>query len=80
MLTQKDKEVIALKGISEEKFNKQLENFKTGFPFLKLFAKLQLAIFANTPLKKPPTTPIKTITIIVTPILKILSISFDGIP
>ena len=38
MLTQKDKEVIALKGISEEKFNKQLENFKTGFPFLKLFA------------------------------------------
>ncbi len=38
MLTQKDKEVIALKGISEEKFNKQLENFKIGFPFLKLFA------------------------------------------
>ena len=36
MLTQEDKEFLAQKGISEEKLNAQLENFKTGFPFLKL--------------------------------------------
>ena len=46
----------------------------------KSFAKLQLAIFANTPLKKPPITPINTIAIIVKPIDKILSKSFEGIP
>lgn len=37
MLTQQDKDFIALKGISEDKFNEQLECFKTGFPFLKLY-------------------------------------------
>ena len=38
MLTQQDLNQIAAKGISEEKLNKQLEDFKTGFPFLKLEA------------------------------------------
>lgn len=38
MLTQSDLNQIASKGISEEKLNKQLEDFKTGFPFLKLEA------------------------------------------
>lgn len=38
MLTQKDKEIIAKKGISEEKLNNQLESFKVGFPYLKLFS------------------------------------------
>lgn len=36
MLTQQDKDYLAQKGISEEKLNTQLNNFKTGFPFLKL--------------------------------------------
>lgn len=36
MLTQKDKEYLSQKNISEETFNKQLTQFKTGFPFLKL--------------------------------------------
>ena len=36
MLTQQDLNQIAAKGISEEKLNKQIEEFKTGFPFLKL--------------------------------------------
>ncbi|MCQ2256770.1 MAG: DUF4301 family protein [Bacteroidaceae bacterium] len=36
MLTQEDKEFLSKKGISEEKLNAQLENFKTGFPWLKL--------------------------------------------
>lgn len=38
MLSQQDLQQIAAKGISEEKLNKQLEEFKTGFPFLKLEA------------------------------------------
>ena len=38
MLSQQDLEQIALKGISEEQINVQLEEFKTGFPFLKLEA------------------------------------------
>ena len=36
MLTQEDKIYLQQKGISEEKLNAQLNNFKTGFPFLKL--------------------------------------------
>ena len=36
MLTQKDKEFLQSKGISEELLNRQLEQFKTGFPFLQL--------------------------------------------
>jgi len=36
MLTQKDRDFLAQKGISEEKLMQQLDNFKTGFPFLKL--------------------------------------------
>ena len=36
MLTQEDKDFLAQKGISEEKLNAQLDNFKTGFPWLKL--------------------------------------------
>ena len=38
MLSKQDLEQIALKGISEEQINVQLEEFKTGFPFLKLEA------------------------------------------
>lgn len=38
MLTQEDKNLLAKKGISEEKLNMQLECFKTGFPWLKLAA------------------------------------------
>jgi len=36
MLTPKDKEFLASKNISEELFNRQLGQFKSGFPFLKL--------------------------------------------
>ena len=36
MLTPKDKEFLVSKKISEELFNRQLEQFKSGFPFLKL--------------------------------------------
>ena len=38
MLSQEDLKQIALKGITEEQINTQLEQFKTGFPFLKLEA------------------------------------------
>ena len=38
MLTEKDLKQIAQKGISEEKLNNQLVQFKTGFPFLRLEA------------------------------------------
>lgn len=38
MLSQQDLSQIADKGISEDKLNKQLEEFETGFPFLKLEA------------------------------------------
>lgn len=36
MLSQQDLKQIALKGITEEQIKTQLEEFKTGFPFLKL--------------------------------------------
>lgn len=36
MLTQKDNEFLAAKGISEQQLQQQLEQFRTGFPFLKL--------------------------------------------
>lgn len=38
MLSPKDSEQIERKGISEQQIEKQLEEFKTGFPFLKLDA------------------------------------------
>ncbi len=38
MLSEKDLQQLSQKGISEEKLNNQLEQFKTGFPFLKLEA------------------------------------------
>ena len=38
MLSPKDLEQIEMKGISEQQIEKQLEEFKTGFPFLKLDA------------------------------------------
>ena len=38
MLTQEDRELLAKKGISEEKIADQLASFKTGFPFLQLSA------------------------------------------
>ena len=36
MFTQQDKDFLTKKGISEEKVEHQLNQFKTGFPFLKL--------------------------------------------
>ena len=38
MLSQQDLQQIASKGITEEKIAMQLDEFKTGFPFLKLEA------------------------------------------
>ena len=38
MLSPKDLEQIAQKGISQEQIEVQLNQFKTGFPFLKLDA------------------------------------------
>ena len=38
MLTQQDLRQIAQRGISEEQINTQLNQFKTGFPFLRLEA------------------------------------------
>ena len=38
MLTEQDLKQIKEKGISAEKLENQLEQFKTGFPFLKLEA------------------------------------------
>ena len=38
MLTQQDLKQLTEKGISEEKINKELEDIKQGFPFLKLKA------------------------------------------
>ena len=51
MLTEQDLKQIAEKGISEEKLNAQLEEFKTGFPFLKLeaAASVERGIIATTP-------------------------------
>ncbi len=51
MLTQQDLKQIADKGISEEKLNSQLEEFKTGFPFLKLeaAASVEHGIIATIP-------------------------------
>ena len=34
MITLEDKELLAKKGISEEKIAEQLANFETGFPYL----------------------------------------------
>ena len=36
MLTEQDREQLRQKGISEEQLNQQLNNFQTGFPFLRL--------------------------------------------
>lgn len=38
MLSQEDLKQIAAKGISEEQVCSQLEEFKTGFPFLRIEA------------------------------------------
>lgn len=38
MLTQQDLKQLASKGISEEKFRKEMDDFKKGFPYLKLAA------------------------------------------
>ena len=38
MLSEKDLKQIAQKGISQEQIENQLNEFKTGFPFLKLEA------------------------------------------
>ena len=38
MLSEKDLKQLAQKGITEEQIETQLEEFKTGFPFLKLKA------------------------------------------
>lgn len=51
MLTQQDKDLLAKKGISEEKLAEQLKNFETGFPYLELdgAASLENGILAVTP-------------------------------
>ena len=36
MITEKDREQLAAKGISEEMLRRQLSQFESGFPFLKL--------------------------------------------
>ena len=38
MITQEDKDLLRKKGISQEQFDNQLHQFKTGFPFLRLSA------------------------------------------
>ena len=38
MLSQKDFQQIAERGISEADVNRQLEQFRTGFPFLRIEA------------------------------------------
>ena len=38
MLSNQDLRQIAQKGITEEQINMQLDEFKTGFPFLRLEA------------------------------------------
>lgn len=38
MITEKDKALLAKKGISEEQLNKQLACFEKGFPYLRLSA------------------------------------------
>ena len=43
MLTQQDLKQLAQKGISEAQIERQLGEFKTGFPFLKLEAAVPLA-------------------------------------
>ena len=43
MLTQEDKDLLAQKGISEEKIADQLASFVKGFPFLKLSAAASVA-------------------------------------
>ncbi|MCR4852889.1 MAG: DUF4301 family protein [Prevotella sp.] len=43
MLSKQDLKQIELKGISEEQINNQLEEFKTGFPYLKLEAAASIA-------------------------------------
>lgn len=50
MLTQDDKKLLASKGISEDVIEKQLSDFKQGFPFLKLkaAASTELGIFVPT--------------------------------
>lgn len=42
MLSQEDLKQIALKGMSKEQIETQLEQFKTGFPFLKLEAAAEI--------------------------------------
>ena len=51
MLSEQDLKQIADKGITVEKLNSQLEEFKTGFPFLKLeaAASVEHGIIATTP-------------------------------
>jgi len=49
MLSQKDLEQIAEKGITEEQVNSQLEEFKTGFPFLRIEAAAGIGCGVMTP-------------------------------
>lgn len=51
MITEKDKALLAQKGISEEKFKHQLDCFAKGFPFLRLSAaaSVEKGILAPTP-------------------------------
>lgn len=56
MLSDKDKKQIAQKGISEEKLREEFEQFKTGFPFLKLEVLLRLVRVSMSPLTRNATS------------------------
>lgn len=52
MLNEKDKEVLAAKGITEQQLNQQLADLRVGFPFLELSAAASLengGIYAPSP-------------------------------
>lgn len=56
MLSQEDLKQIALKGMTEEQINTQLEQFKTGFPFLRLEAAAAIGHGIIAPEKEERTT------------------------
>lgn len=60
MLSQEDLKQIALKGMTEEQINTQLEEFKKGFPFLKLEAAASIGHGIIAPDKEERTTYEKT--------------------
>ena len=59
MLSQQDLQQIAEKGISEEQIAIQLEEFKTGFPFLKLEAAAAIGKGIIAPAEEEQATLVK---------------------